>query len=135
MHKFKLHVGQKELFEVDAPGNQFSAFFEDDGDVGYFYALERLQATDQVVDALHIYNVANVTDAQRPSDLSIVWSADGSRCVLLINGYAHAAFDFVAKRGYCRTNFPSLPDLGRGWNSSHQWSDEAVAWLNAERPS
>jgi hypothetical protein len=131
MHKFKLHVGRKEIFESDAPNNQFSAFFEDDGDVGYFYALDRRQATDQVVDALHVYNVANVTDAQHPSDLSIVWSADGSRVVLLINGYAHAA----AKRGYCRTNFPNLPDSGSGWKFGHKWSDEAVAWLDAEGSS
>jgi hypothetical protein len=116
MHSFKLHVGQKELFEEDAPTDQFSAFFEDDGEAGYFYALDLRRKLDgEVVDALHIYNVENVIDSDRCCELSIAWSEDGSKCALLINGYPHAAFDFGAKRGCCRNNFPNLPESDGWW--------------------
>jgi hypothetical protein len=84
-----------------------------------------------ILDAVHIYNVANVMDRDQPSTLFIAWSDDGSRCALLINDYPHAAFDFKAKRGYCRTNFPNFHESKKGkWRKSdHTWSDEAVAWL------
>jgi hypothetical protein len=64
-----------------------------------------------------------------------VWSEDGAKCALLINDYPHAAFDFAAKRGYCRTNFPNFPNkVERSWSESdHSWSDEAVVWLGLEK--
>ena len=76
----KFHVGRKDLFKGDSPGGRFSAFFEDDGDTGYFYALDLERADDQSLDAVQVYNVANVVDADRPSELSIIWSADGLKC-------------------------------------------------------
>jgi len=85
-------------------------------------------APSRAIDAVHKHNVANVTDRDRPSTLSIVWSADGCKCALLINGYPHAAFDFAAKRGYCRTNFPNETE-GSWSKSDHSWSDDAIAWL------
>jgi hypothetical protein len=62
---------------------------------------------------------------------TILWSADGMKCVLLINDYPHAVFDFAARRGYCRTNFPnSAGDEGRSWNTSdHQWKDDVMKWF------
>lgn len=48
-----------------------------------------------ILDAVHIYNVANVVDRDRPFALSIVCSEDGMNCALLINGYPHAAFNFA----------------------------------------
>jgi len=63
---------------------------------------------------LHIYNVANVSDRDRVSSLSIVWSADGIKCALLINGYAHATFDFAAKQGRFRTNSPNSSNSAPG---------------------
>jgi hypothetical protein len=123
--------GDKALIGSDSPTHPNSAFFEDDGDTGYFYAMDLARSENMILDAVHIYNVANVLDRDRESSLSIVWSADGMKCALLINGYPHATFDFGAKRGYCRTNFPNLPNTPTGcWDSSdHYWSDEAVAWL------
>jgi hypothetical protein len=105
--------------------------FQDDGETGYFYALDLTKSDDQIVDALHIYNVGSVTDRHLPSTLCIIWSEDGTKAALLINGYAHAVFDFSARRGFCRTNFPKFADRSpHGWQSSdHSWSDQAVAWL------
>jgi Uncharacterized protein conserved in bacteria (DUF2251) len=52
-----------------------------------------------------------------------VWSADCLKALLLVNGYAHAAFDFQAQRGYCRTGFP--PNIQ--WSQEgHSWSDGAM---------
>jgi hypothetical protein len=123
--------GVEVLVESDAPGQPYSVFFEDEGDTGYFYAVDPSCADDPIVDAVHIYNVSSVTDRERESTLAIVWSDDGLKCALLINGYPHAAFDFSLRRGYCRTNFPNFkPAPSDHWlTEDHSWSDDAVAWL------
>jgi hypothetical protein len=128
--------GDGTVLESASPTQENSAFFEDDGDTGYFYAIDLgrvdpARCDNLILDAVHIYNVANVTDRDRTSSLSIVWSEDGMKCALLINDYPHAAFDFAAERGYCRTNFPNFPTTSPGcWASSdHSWSDEAIRWL------
>ena len=115
---------------------RYSVVFEDDGETGYFYAEDQQSGKENpIVDAVHIYNVANVKDAKRASELSIVWSADGVRCALLINDYPHAAFDFSSRRGFCRTNFPNLPTSGAWHTTDHTWSEEAIAWLYVDDPS
>ncbi|WP_432210071.1 DUF2251 domain-containing protein [Marinobacter alkaliphilus] len=117
-------VGEETILESGSPENSFMVVFEDDGDTGYLYGLDRSREGNPILDALHIYNVANVTDKHLPSKAQIVWSGDGNKSLLLINGYPHAAFDFAAKRGYCRTNFPP-PD--KKWTKySHEWSDEVL---------
>jgi hypothetical protein len=126
-----LVVGTPTIIPVDSPDGRHSAFFEDDGEVAYFYALDLSLAADKIVDAVQIYNVADVTDRERPSQVKVVWSEDGAKCALLINDYPHAAFDFSAKRGYCRTNFPNFKDpADRSWRTAdHSWSHEAIDWL------
>lgn len=123
--------GDRTSFGSDSLTHPYSAYFEDDGKTGYFYAMDLTRSDDMIVDAVHIYNVANVSDAERDSSISIVWSADGTKCALLINDYAHAAFDFASKRGCSRTDFPNLPTTPSGcWDSSdHHWSDDMIAWL------
>jgi len=123
--------GDNAFFASDSPTHPHSASFEDDGDTGYFYALDLDRSDNMILDALHIYNVASVSDRDGESSLSILWSADGIKCALLINGYPHATFDFAARQGRCRTNFPTVPNAAPGcWDSSdHRWSDEATAWL------
>jgi hypothetical protein len=137
MDEQTFQVGSDVFVAEDAPDGRYSAFFEDDGETGYFYAVDLSRQDNMILDAVHIYNVANVMDRDRPSTLSIVWSEDGSKCALLINGYPHAAFDFAAKRGYCRTNFPNFPNEAEGnWSKSdHSWSDDAVAWLGSKGTS
>ena len=123
--------GDRTSFGSDSLTHPHSAFFEDDGETGYFYALDLTRSDEMIVDAVHVYNVANVSDRDRESSISILWSAHGMNCALLINDFPHAAFDFAAKRGYCRSGFPNLPNTSSGcWDSSdHHWSDEAIAWL------
>ena len=105
----------------------YSAVFEDDGDTGYFYGLDSRLADRPILDALHVYNVRNVADRNKPSVAQVVWSADGLRVALFINDYAHAAFDFVKKRGYCRTGFP--PPTPAFSADGHEWSDEVLQFF------
>jgi hypothetical protein len=137
MHEAMFLVGTPVTIPSGSPDNRHGAFFEDDGDSGYFYALDLSRPEDRVVDAVHIYNVENVVDRYRPSLVNILWSEDGSKCALLINNYPHAVFDFSAKRGYCRTNFPNFEESAdeRWRKSDHSWSDEAISWLGLSSSS
>ncbi len=126
-----LIVGAAEMYPSDSPDGRHSVLFEDDGETGYFYALDLTRTSNKVLDAVHIYNVADVLDRNRPSRLEVIWSEDGSKCALLINDFAHAAFDFREHRGYCRTNFPNFdnPQDGSWITADHSWSPAAEFWL------
>ena len=43
-------VGNEVWFAVDSPGGRYSAFFEDDGETGYFYAYDLNEAKTQKAD-------------------------------------------------------------------------------------
>ena len=93
--------------------------FEDDGETGYFYGLDLSRKKQPIVDARHIYNVADVTDRDVPSVVQIAWSADSLKAALFINKYPHAVIDFAARRSYCRTAFPP---------PSRKWSEHDALW-------
>lgn len=122
----------------DSPNGKFAAFFEDEGETGYFYAVDLVRHLshehDAILDALHIYNVCDVLDRGKLSQAVILWDQAGMKCALLINGYPHAAFDFAAMCGYSRSNFPNFPnDPSKRWvTSDHAWSDDAVTWLSQQ---
>lgn len=106
--------GTEMILDGPAPDGKLVAFFEDDGESGYFYALDPQQTDDPIQDAVLIYVVENVPDRHLPSTAEIAWSADNRKAALLINGVIHTAFDFIAKRGYCRTGFPQ-PSPSSEW--------------------
>ena len=111
------------MIDGPSPYTQFAVVFEDDGETGYFYGLDTTRADNPILDALHIYNVNNVTDKDIPSNLEIVWSTDGLKSALVINLYPHAVFNFESKRGYCRTGFPP-PET---WSTEgHEWDNKAL---------
>lgn len=117
-------VGGQFVVEGPSPSQPFGVVFEDDGRTGYLYGLDFAAGANPIVDALHIYNVEQVTDREKPSKVQLFWSSDGLKAALLINGYPHAIFDFAAKRGYCRTGFP--PPMEKGFSKEgHAWSDAA----------
>lgn len=60
----------------------------------------------EILDALHVYNVENISDKEIPSNLKILWNEDFSKSFLSINNYYHAVFDFKNQAGYCRNGFP-----------------------------
>lgn len=81
-------VGEETFVGCKSPTSQYGAFFEDDGDTGYFYGLDTSVEGNQIRDALHIYNVASVVDKGKPSLVQIEWSEDGMKAAFFINGYA-----------------------------------------------
>ena len=62
------------------------------------------------------------------------WSKDGILAALYIDGSAQAIFDFGAKCGYCRTNFPNFLDQqSGGWRKdSHAWNEGLLGRFEAE---
>ena len=59
-------VGEETLFRSTSPTSSLGVLFEDDLTTGYFYAIDN-QADLDILDALHIYNVADVIDKNKPS--------------------------------------------------------------------
>lgn len=116
--KTKLYVDEEQTFTVgqdtfvdSTSKNNLTVIFEDNLETGYFYAVDR-NNDQEVLDALHIYNVADIKDKHRPSVVKILWTEDSSKAFLVINNYCHAVFDFKNKAGYCRNAFP---DNNSGW--------------------
>src|SRR5690606_13852401 len=78
--KQSIGVGEPAHVQGDAPEGSYSAVFEDDGDTGYFYALDYDGPGGQPIqNALHIYDVASITDKHLPSEIKIGWSLDSEK--------------------------------------------------------
>lgn len=120
----EVEVGTPTVAESHAPNHPYAVVFEDDGEAGYFYALDLRIEDDPIQDALHIYTCDLLQEEQPEYILLIKWSADSTKAMLLVNNYPHALFDFAAKQGYCRTGLPQ--HTAKGWSKGgHAWSDEA----------
>jgi hypothetical protein len=126
----------------DSPAVPWTVVFEDEGVAGYFYACDRSHTThdESILDAMLIYNVSALaaSDAQleRPTAeriATVEWSRDGLQAVLYLDGAAQALYDFGARCGYCRMDFPNfLEDGGDQWRrNSHAWSDAALQQFEA----
>lgn len=95
-------VGTPKVLESFFEHVPYGVVFEDDGDTGYFYAASQ----DGILDALHIYNVEDVSDKHIPNHVLILWDDACTIAALCINDYIHAVYDFVEQAGYCRNGFP-----------------------------
>ena len=106
-------AGESTFVECTNEENNFAVVFEDDTDTGYFYALEVEPGTGKqnILDAVHIYNLEEVPETARKGTIRIIWSKDWLRCALVINNYCHAIFDFQNQGGYCRNEFPPPNDI------------------------
>ena len=106
-------AGDNTFVECTNEENNFAVVFEDDTDTGYFYALEVEPGTGKqnILDAVHIYNLEEVPEQERKGTIRIIWSKDWLRCALIINNYCHAVFDFKNQGGSCRNEFPPPNDI------------------------
>ena len=104
--ELKFLVGTPDTF-LDTVNTADSAgvIFQDDGTTGYFYAI-RPAAELLLLDALHVYDVADVADQEKPVTAQLFWNAEETAAALIINGYCHALYDFERQAGFCRTAFP-----------------------------
>ena len=123
-----LRVGQPLVVDADSPDGRHAAVFEDDGEMGCFYAIDTdVEDGNPIQDALHVYDAANVTDAHLESTVEIGWSDDGLKVLLLINDHPHAAFDFERRQGWCQTGSPPAASAS-GWSKApRQWSEDVEA--------
>ncbi len=120
-------VGEEVAIQAPAEEPPYSVVFEDDGETGYLYALDNKRKGNPIVDAMLIYNAAQITDRHKPCLLEVVWSGDSLVSVLFINRHPHAVVDFGARRACCRTGFPPPRD---DWTSSdHMWDDKLLEKL------
>ena len=67
-----IEIGAAEPVQGNAPECDLAAVFEDDGDTGYFYALDFSQPEQPIQNALHIYNVADIIISKRIIDLKVL---------------------------------------------------------------
>jgi hypothetical protein len=115
----------------------WTVVFEDEGVAGYFYACDRSQEKHEnsILDAMLIYNVSALAksdlELNRPESqriASVEWSRDGLQAVLYLDGTPQALYDFEARAGYCRMDFPNfLDERGDTWRkSTHAWSEAAL---------
>lgn len=109
-----------------SPDGRYTAVFEDDGEAGYFYSVDRSRGAATIQDALHIYDVQAFKGAGLHLELKIAWSTDGCAAALFIDGDAHAVFDFDARQGYCLSGQPRRASSAQWSPSGHQWSGEAL---------
>ena len=86
--------GDDTWYASDAPVGEHSVVFEDNGETGYFYAVERGADGMQILDAVQIYAVRNVVDREIPSEVEVAWTDRGDRAALYLNSFPHAVFDF-----------------------------------------
>ncbi len=127
-----LHVGKPTVMEAYADRSPYAAVFEDDGEYAYFYGLDTRLDERRVVDFVYVYHVDEVPNRYKPSDVDIVWSPDQMRVALLINGQPLAAFDFAARRGYCKSNFP----VASTWSAAgHEWDERCVDFIPGKSQS
>lgn len=124
-------IGQAVAIQAPAEAPPFSVVFEDDGKTGFLYGMDNSRRASPVVDALHIYTVEQVADRHDPFLLEIIWSGDNKVAVLFLNRRPHAAFDFGARRGTCRTGFP--PHGGDWTTHDHTWDEAVVDKLGIPR--
>jgi len=119
-----LKVGTPTVIEVDGAVPPNKVAFEDDGQTGYFYALDVSRPPEsQILDGVSIYDVARVAHRSKPVTVGVRWSRDGKKAALLLNGEPQAVFDFAARRAYARSNFPAT---SRWSAAGHAWSDSAL---------
>ena len=119
--------GTPLVVESDVPSGERGVVFEDDGNTGYFYARDSRVPETLFVDAMHVYSVKGVVEADVASTLRIIRSPDFSKLALVINDSPHAVFDFADRIGYCIDAFPE-PAEDSGWQRKG-WSPELRNWF------
>src|ERR1700722_11375059 len=127
----------RAFLSVNSPIVPWTVVFEDEGVAGYFYACDRSPEISEhrILAAMLLANVATLAksdeELQRPEPqriASIEWSRYGLQAALYLDGTAQALYDFEARCGYCRMDFPNfMSEQGDTWRkSSHAWSDAAL---------
>ncbi len=124
--------GTPNAIESESPLGNAAVVFEDDGETGYLYAIDRStkprdlagNRTYRVVDAIHVYNVHE--SESKPVMAELLWSANGKCAALRLGTEILAVVDFIEKRGWSRTGFGVPSESSGGWHADHSWDGNAV---------
>lgn len=103
----------------------YTTIFEDEGETGYFSLCENDKELEYL-DSLHIYDTDQVQSAIK---VEIIWSEDGFKSALLINGIMHAAVNYEIMQSCCRTGFPPADSRSPFCVDGHLWTDECYTWF------
>ena len=124
----------RAFLSSNSPAVPWTVVFEDEGIAGYFYACDRSQQTQEesILDAMLIYNVGALKDAATERLAAVEWSKNGQQAVLYLDGTAQALFDFAARAGFCRMDFPNYLADDQWRKTSHAWSDAALQRFESE---
>jgi hypothetical protein len=77
--------GEELVLIGESHFGQYCAVFEDDGETGWFYGHDLFRPEEKrIVDVLHIYNVRDVVDRERPGRVQVIWSTDGLKVGLFL---------------------------------------------------
>jgi len=110
----KLNIGQETVIDSFPTSTDKGVIFEDDGQTGYFYAIEKPDIGElKILDGVHVYDVESITDKDTQSEIKIFWTDDLTKSALYINDYCHAIMDFKNQIGLCRNGFPE----SKNWQS------------------
>lgn len=104
--KASIRPTDKVIIEATSPNNNRHCVFEDDGETGYFYALEKDASSYSMVNALLIYQYPNGNTDDRPFSLELKWSEQSHMCALVISDGLHGLFDWNNQVAYNGSGFP-----------------------------
>ncbi|TDQ59427.1 hypothetical protein EDC45_0074 [Mesocricetibacter intestinalis] len=122
-------IGQAKRVGAHSTANDdFVVIFEDDGETGYFYAMDLRDKANPVADSLYLYSVSDIENLQEARKIQICWNESGDSAYLLINGYPHGVFDFTRLIGYNHSKYPQ-PDLGSMWSHEEINDKLVIQWL------
>lgn len=127
-----LKIGENYRCGAHSPQHEhLLVIFEDDGETGYFYALDLHQKAQPVVDSLFVYALSDIekNSLSEPRKLQICWSENGYQAFLLINGYPHAVFDFNQFVGYNHSKQP-MPSFESMWTHKETTQELVNQWLS-----
>lgn len=82
-----------KVFVADQSGpDEYTAFFEDDGETGYLYVSDRRK--NEIVQHLQIYNDSAALNVSQ-DDVHVIWSEDGTKCGVVIWGGLRGIIDLA----------------------------------------
>lgn len=121
----EIQPGRQDVVESQSSSRPFMTVFEDDGETGYFYALDLTRERgNQIVDAVQIYLVPEEPGEVNNRVLRILWSPDGDKSALEFDGAMRAVFDFPGRLACSLSEAPPSSD---GWRRIHARSPGQIA--------
>src|ERR1700710_1899554 len=108
MQQKTIILGEDAFVESLSLENKYGVAFESNDETGYFYAIEIdvKRKEERILDALHIYEIEEISKEKEQIDIKIIWTKDWLKAALIVDDECHALFDFEKHGGYNINEFP-----------------------------